>query len=379
MNVEFKNKIIIILSQQGWDDGIFVSKHHYAIELSKLGNLVYFIGGPSTKKKLKSGQIQISETIFPNLYQVEHKLFYPLFIKFKLPQLHDYLISIHIKNILKKINKVDVVWSFDLSNTIPLTAFPENIFKIFMPVDEPLDPVAIKAAASAKIIFSVTEEIIDKYRNLKIPGYCINHGVAEFFINNNPDNYLADNIKVGLSGNFLRPEVDRETLLHIIKSNPQIQFHLFGKINNPVDGSEDSLLFVESLKLLSNVTLHGSLLPKKLAEKLKTVDMFLICYDIQKDQSKGTNYHKILEYLAAGKITVSNNVSSYNNFPGLIEMLESRENNEKLPALFLKVTKNLAEYNSADAQLKRIQFAQNFTYKRQVKKIEQLIKNENLN
>ena len=38
---------------------------------------------------------------------------------------------------------------------------------------------------------------------------------------------------------------------------------------------------------------------------------FLICYDVKKDQSKGTNYHKVSEYLVYGRPIVSNYVSAY--------------------------------------------------------------------
>ena len=41
------------------------------------------------------------------------------------------------------------------------------------------------------------------------------------------------------------------------------------------------------------------------------MDAFLICYDVEKDQSKGTNYHKVMEYLAYGRPIVSNYVSRY--------------------------------------------------------------------
>ncbi|HEY9363929.1 MAG TPA: hypothetical protein VIQ00_11740 [Chitinophagaceae bacterium] len=372
--MKFKNKTIVILSQQGWSDGIYVSKHHYAIELAKRGNIVYFIGGPSQERFIKSGKIQIIKTSFDNLFVIEHELFYPLLIKFKMPWLHQILIALHIKNIIKKINrKIDVVWSFDLSNTIPLKAFKETTFKIFMPVDEPLDPVAFKAAETAQAIFSVTEEIIAKYKKYNVPQYCINHGVSEFFLNNHPSDSTNIPVKVGLSGNFLRPEIDHPVLLRILQSNPAIQFNFFGKIDYKIGSDEEVISFIKAINQLSNVTIHGSLSPHVLAERLRGVDAFLICYDINKDQSKGTNYHKLLEYLATGKVTITNNVTSYKDQPELVVMNESRDNNNCLPDIFQKVISNLKYYNTLELQQKRIRFAEKFRYDSQLEKIESLL------
>lgn len=378
--MKFQRKTIFILSQQGWDDGIFISKHHYAIELASRGNTVYFIGGPSDKGKLKLGRIKIEPTQFPNLYVVEHELFYPLVIKFKLPWLHKFLIRKHIKNIIKKTGKsLDIVWSFDLSNTIPLTSFDEKVFKIFMPVDEPQDPVAFKAAESAKIIFSVTNEILEKYKVNGIPKFCINHGVSRLFLNNTPSLCKNDKICIGLSGNFLRPELDKPVLIQIIEKHADIQFHFFGKIDTPEPIDSETTEFVNRLKALKNTVFHGSLVPAHLAEKLNRMDAFLICYDILKDQSKGTNYHKLLEYLATGKVTITNNVTSYKDYPELVVMNQSRTDNRQLPEVFEQVVTNLEYYNSPGLQEKRIEFASNFRYDMQVSKIENLMNQFKLN
>ena len=51
--------------------------------------------------------------------------------------------------------------------------------------------------------------------------------------------------------------------------------------------------------------------PEILAKEFLRMDAFLICYDVEKDQSKGTNYHKVMEYLAYGRPIVSNYISRY--------------------------------------------------------------------
>ncbi|HTC00688.1 MAG TPA: hypothetical protein VK705_08400 [Ferruginibacter sp.] len=375
---QLNNKTILIISQQDWG-GMFISKHHYAIELSKLGNKVYFINSPDQKNKLKLGQIVIEETKYEGLFTVSHRFFFPYFIRFKSAFFFDKLVTIHLNNIIKKIDQpIDMVWSFDIANAIPLKNFPASYKKIFMPVDEPTNQKAIRAAESADIILSVTNEIIEKYADYNVPKYFINHGVAEIFINKNINTQTNDPIRVGLSGNFLRPDIDREILLQIIRSNTGVIFECWGSIsyknsNLSPDEDVDTVNFIKELTGLPNVIAYGVLAPLILSERLKEVDLFLICYDIKRDQSNGTNYHKILEYLGTGKVIVSNNVTTYKAYPGLLEMGQSRDNNDELPALFNKVIKDINAYNVAKEQTKRIDFAKQFLYQNQLEKIESFL------
>lgn len=382
--MELKNKTIIIVAQEDWGD-MFISKHHYAAVLAGLGNTVYFMNGPDQKSKLRPGEVRITPSQIANLYLLEHRFFYPYIIKFKAPALHYRLVKMHIRNVLKKINhKVDIVWSFDLSNTIPLQAFPDDCLKIFMPVDEPLHSSAIASARGAQIIFSVTNEILEKYTAYDVPKHFINHGVADIFINDDVQTLSNTPLRIGLSGNMLRPDLDHATLLKIMETHQDVVFDIWGTVDglssNLVsykDVSPKALEFVERLLTLKNVVLHGPLKSSLLAQAIKKVDGFLICYDIKKDQSRGTNYHKILEYLATGKVVISNNVTTYKNFPDLIEMSESREHNDALPALFAKVINNLKVYNSVERQQRRLNFAKKFTYRQQVNTIEQLLNSDN--
>ncbi len=374
----FKNKNIIIVCQQDWGE-MFVSKHHYAVELAKLDNNVYFLNGPDQRKILKKGEVQINESKYKNLFIVTHNLSFPYILKFKARWLYNFFIKKHINKILKKIDQdIDLIWSFDLSDTIPLRYFSGSYKKIFMPVDEPQDKTAIAAAKSADIILSVTNEIIEKYATYNIPKFSINHGVAEIFINKNISENTNNPIRVGLSGNFLRPDIDRETLLKIIESNPNVMFECWGPIDNTksnlmITTDSGTLNFTGKLKSLSNVIAQGVVGSNILSEKIKQVDCFLICYDINKDQSKGTNYHKILEYLASGKVVVSNNVTAYKEDPDLVSMPLNRNNNYELPSLFLSVIKNIEKNNSIQKQAYRIDFAKNHLYSMQIKKIQTLL------
>lgn len=377
---ELRNKTILVISPQSWGT-MFVAKHHYAIELAKLGNEVYFLNPPDNNRwsfANKRKRIQVKEAVIESkLYLISHKLYFPYKLKFHAKKVFDLLMRRQVKDILQVVGKkVDIVWSFDLGNLYPFSNFL-NSYKIFHPVDEPQNPDALKAASHADIIFGVTKEILEKYKDFDIPKYFINHGVSEYFFNKVPGESNGS-IRVGLSGNLLRPDIDHEILLRIIRENPRVVFEIWGsydigKANLGGGAGESCRQFILSLQTLENVILHGSVSSEQLSAELNRMDAFLICYDVQKDQSKGTNYHKIMEYLSTGKVIISNNVTTYQGQSELIQMIKSRDNNNELPFMFKEIINELSQYNSAERQLNRVNYAVQNTYSKQLAKIENLI------
>ena len=167
------------------------------------------------------------------------------------------------------------------------------------------------------------------------------------------------------------------TLLQIIRENPTLFFEFWGSFKleqSNIGGGENSETkeFIDKLQLFENVILHGPVSSNVLALGIKKIDAFLICYDVQKDQSKGTNYHKVMEYLATGKVTISNNISTYQH-SGLIEMILERANNNELPALFKNIVLNIEKYNSHLLMQRRVQYAIENRYSSQIDRIEGFI------
>ena len=367
-----EGKTILILSPQNWGD-MLLSKHHYSINLAKKGNKVYFLNPPRQGSFFKSRQIDITKSEVDNLFVINHAVNFPYNIKFHAIGFFHFFMKFHIKSLLKAISShIDIVWSFDLGHLYPFNQFPENSLKIYHPVDEPQSIAAINSAIGAEIIFSVTNEILEKYKKFSVPSHLIPHGVNDIFFNeyDKPSKGL---IQVGISGNLLRPDLDRETLLEVINDNKEVEFNFFGAYQSSnIGGGDDkqSLAFIESLKEKDNVIFHGMLKQAHLAKSLHQMDAFLICYDVQKDQSKGTNYHKVMEFLSTGKVIVSNNISAYKNLPDLVQMVEERNTNMALPILFKKVVQDLSFYNDSIFVQKRIAFASANTYAEQIKKIE---------
>lgn len=378
-----KNKSILIVSPQSWGK-MFLSKHHYAVELAKYGNKVYFLNPPHFQNDLPAITLKADSGI-QNLTIIDHRLSFPYFLKFHWIGLFHFFMRFHIKKVLRTIGEpVDIVWSFDLGHLYPFSLFPEKCLKVFHPVDEPLTNTAIDSAKGAQVIFSVTNEILDKYKNYQAPRHFINHGLsAEFIKSYQPVWQKTLPLRIGLAGNWMRPDIDTACLLQVIKEHPDVRFEFWGsykQADSNIGGSDNLAIdnFIQHIQHSSNVVLHGPVSVEILAADLQQMDAFLICYDVQKDQSKGTNYHKVMEYLSTGKVIISNNITTYNKEKDLVAMIPERDNNTNLPDLFRSIIKDIDKYNSEPLRIKRHAFALDNTYVKQVERIEYLLRKEQL-
>lgn len=361
---------------------MLMSKQHYAIALANQGNIVYFISHPDLNRLLRRGEINIEQTSYRNISVVKSRLIHPYFLKFKCKWLYNFLTGIHINRILNKIGKEpDVVWLFDIGNSIPLKYFPKRARKIYMPVDGPYGTKEEEEGAiGADIIISVTNEIIAQFNKSSIPSFCINHGVADIFINL-PKKFVPNSkIRIGYSGSILRNDIDTEVFLKIIRLHPNAIFEIWGEydylksnIHNPDDVPDKTINFIKELETQTNVILHGAVSSVELANGLKRMDCFILIYDSRGFYNTMSNSHKMLEYLASGKAIVSSYISYYESYPNLITMVKDKNSNDEFPNLFSEVINNIAFYNSVSKQKEKIDFAKHFTYQRQVDKIEKIL------
>ncbi|HUR10508.1 MAG TPA: hypothetical protein VM012_04025 [Flavitalea sp.] len=373
-----REKTILILSPQSWGKMV-LSKQHYAIELANRGNRVYFLNPPEVNNaRVKA--VDMDPSGIKNLFIIRHKINFPYRIKFHAIRLFHFFMQFHIRKILRTIeHPIDIIWSFDLGNLYPFRFFTGVNIKIFHPVDEPLNQTAIDAEAGCTIIFSVTKEILEKYSFSQAPRFFINHGLSsEFLQKKSKSEQTGGALQAGFSGNLTRNDIDHQILLQIVKENSAIHFHFWGSYHitqSNISGTNDPVIaaFIKNLQENQNVSLHGPVGTSELAAAIQEMDLFLICYDVQKDQSKGTNYHKIMEYLSTGKVIISNNVTTYSKEPGLVQMVKERNNNHNLPGLFREIISNLASYNTPALQQQRRAFAEDNLYSKQLDRIESIL------
>ena len=371
-----KNKSILLISPQKWGD-MLLSKHHYALQLSKRGNRVFFMNTPSKNSSIFGKITPIDK--YDNLWIMDYRLFFPLRLKNISLMLFNFLMKIQIFMLVKK-NRLsfDFIWSFESSMFFNYDWFNGDKV-VFFPVDEPKTN-DLHLNKNFNYIFSVTKEILKKYNAKKTSKMLVNHSISSDFtkgknIKSQPKSKNT-NVKACYIGNLLRFDIDKQIFKKIIRDNPSVEFHLIGsykKNQSNIGFSEQNIDFIKFLESSENVFLYGVIKSNLIFKFISDMDLFLICYDIKKDQSKGTNYHKIMEYLSTGKVVVSNNVSAYSERENLIEMTKSRENNKELPELFSKIVNKIEHYNSIKKQCERIDYALQNTYEKNISRIEQFI------
>ncbi len=328
---------VLLISPQHWGT-MRVTKHHYAIELAKLGHEVYFLEPTEASWKWNRSGFKIVNSDAEGVQLVRQKINIPYNLKFHAKGLFDCFIKQHIQKLEKHLGPFDLVWSFDLTNAMPLKFFSHKSNKIFFAADWPQAEDAVKASEGADLLVSVAQEILDQFpANLHTKKLLIDHGVAECFIEAGKQPFVkTDNvIRVGMSGNFLRQDIDRPVLLEIIRTHSDMVFECFGayepqKSNLGGSADQGTIIFIEKLEQRPNVILHGMVSPETLAKELRRMDAFLICYNVAKDQSRGTNYHKVMEFLAYGRPIVSNFISRYANDVDNFVMPKSKNINLEL-------------------------------------------------
>lgn len=374
--MKFKNKNILIISPNKWGT-MHVSKHHYAIELSELNNTVFFLNPPDLSKKY----FEINQ-VANQLFIIDYK---PIFRgqRFIPNFLYQTLILLQITFLQKKMKvKFDFIWSFSSSIYTKLKWFKADYY-IYFPVDNIETNEELTIAKSADVVISISRNIIDKVIKYNKNYLLLNHGLSNLYADkidiNNNSFIKNDMLKVAFIGNLLIKSLDRQVFKEIILQNPEIIFVCYGAYyieDSNLSGYEHNSVksFINFLQNTKNVILKGSQHPRIIQKELSQYDVFLLLINPIEDYNKGSNSHKILEYLSTGKLIVSNYVSSYEN-RNLLAMVDDINSNDQIPRLFKKVINNLDYYNSPELQFKRKQFALNNTYKKQIERIESFISN----
>jgi|GEM_PF-200072 hypothetical protein len=403
------NRTIIILSTEPWGK-MLLSKMHFALELVKKGSKVYFVNPPRdlpgralavAGETMEGGKLTIihTRTVRGSLF-LRHKLFF----------LYRRLNARYIRAIRKIAGgKIAEVWSFNPNQFVDLRPFGADR-SVLMLYDFYRGAHIVEATKTADALISVSQVILDHYKDTAPPKLFIHHGLGHYFADR-ARRRLGDNefaragtgdpveavgtgdpgraavgtgdpgtgpIRVGYTGNLLRAGMNTEIAREIISKHAEIEFHFWGPHSmtdnnvNSVDESPRELLeFVEFLKGQGNVFLHGVVGQQELAARLFEMDAFLFMYSSRTEMNGASNAHKLLEYISTGKAIIATHVSSYAG-TDLLEMSEPGEE-RRLPELFDTVVRELAVYNSPERQIGRIRFALDNTYARQVERVQEFI------
>lgn len=369
--MELKDKNILIISSLAW--GVNSPERQlYARELVKKGNFVYFLNPPSKNASIT--------TLSENLYVVDYKT--KSGIAGMLGISGGELAQ--IKKILNLINKkLDIVWSFDNSRFGDLTKFGD-VLKIFSLEEWSAEPnLDNELANSADLILGLSQSLLDKVGEVKGRKQLIHHALGTAYVESlQKVEYIRANtqfatgrIRCGYVGNLQNKFIDTEIFETIIRNNPVVEFHLIGPFvkDSNLAYSENKTWedpFVEFLMSAPNVRMYGSLMNVRAAEILQTMDLFLVCYDVEKYRKEVANPQKIMEYLSSGKVVVANYTDTFASQKDLLLMADT---NAQLPTLFKKAVDALDEYNEPTKSKARIDFALSHTYEKQLVALEQIL------
>jgi glycosyltransferase involved in cell wall biosynthesis len=380
------SRTIVILSTEPWGR-MLVSKMHFALELVRRGNRVFFVNPP--RKLPGKGLAVLGEDIEKGKLTLihTHMVRGSLFLRHKLPFFYRILSRRYVRAIKKLAGpKIDEVWSFNANQYVDLGPFQADKSIVLM-YDLYQGAHIFKAIDRSDALISISQVILDHYKDTRPPKLYLQHGLGPQFADKARHRLQAEDfgatgerkIKVGYTGNLLRPSMNTAVAREIIGKHPDIEFHFWGpdsvqdnNVNDVNDSVPRELIdFVEFLRRQKNVFLHGVVAQQELAERLFEMDAFLFIYSLKLDLNGASNAHKLLEYISTGKVVIATHVSSYAG-SDLLVMGDSSEE-DSFPLIFDRAIKDLAFHNAKERQIRRIGFALDNTYARQVERVQQFI------
>lgn len=359
---------ILIISPESWGF-LFVSKHHYALELAKNGHHVYFLNPPSNT----IDDISIETTEHQNIWQVNSSAvakglrFYPKLLRRILEMRW-------LKQLEHKAERtIDCIWLFENSRFFDMK-FAGQRLKIYHQVDMSQNFNPTKAAKTADICFCTSDFIKDVLLPFNSKTYKIHHGfhnLPRSKLNTQQHQLFEKNhINAAYIGNLDISFLDTSAISQLAKKHSNISFHLVGKANTNNE-------LVNELKAQSNVFFWGKVASSLIPSILEQCDIQLLCYKSNNDEAvkQLSSPHKLMEYLASGKVTIASYTDEYKDKRHLLAMAEK---NQTIEPIFENVVNHLAQFNSPENQQQRIEFAGNHSYAKQLGEIKKLLTNNNL-
>ena len=283
---------------------MWFSKHHYANELAKLGNQVYYLDpvGKWQFNNLWDRKIQ-AKVVLKNVTVLNYKNPLPVRLFPRLATfLNDFIVSQSIKQFLK--NEAFVLWQFDF---LRLVIFPNREVKRIYHVADPYmhawsDPVIAK---KADLILCTSPKYLLHYQTLSAREKVIQvpHGISESELL--PDPTLVESIRekygeFALLVGSINDDLDLD-LLETIASKTRLL--ILGKLSLSDPGNSRKWKAITSL---ATVQYLGVVHAEKLKNFISASKVCLLTYrfDLAKTIGSGSPL-KVLNYLAQGKPVIT--------------------------------------------------------------------------
>jgi len=352
---------ILIISPERWD-GQFVSKHHYAVELARRGNDVLYYGPPNDARSMRLEKFEIDGVRLRVVHagRVARGLrYFPASIR--------RLIEAHWLRQLEGLlgREIDVIWLFENSRFFDMR-FAGNRLKIYQQVDLNQDFNPLTAAATADLTIAVSAPIVRRLRSASRNLLRLNHGWSSLGgMSTNLEHADKDSRFIGhrvhamLTGNLDIAYLDVSLLAQLVTENSEVCFHFVGKY------TPNRRLHL-ALGSADNVVFWGRQSPEYLPFLLAQADVLLVAYLADEHLEQLANPHKIMEYLASGRVVLATRTLEYEERSGLIEIAC---NHQEFLSRFQEIVSDLDFWNSAEKIRIRQEFARENAYSRQIDRI----------
>ncbi len=355
------NPAVLLISPEPWL-GNYVSKHHYAIALSRLGYTVYFLNPPIGDAAQRYALDYLDGVNVVSGPPVARGLrFYPRFLR-----------NWRERRWLSKFEAfigcpISVVWLFENSRFYDMR-FAGWRLKIYHQVDINQDFHTVVAASTADICFCTTDYIKERLIVRNQYTYKIHHSVSvptksDVLTSSQTAYFNRNGINVAYVGNLDISYLDVPLFSQVIDEHPHIRFHLVGPF------TEGGALR-QACKNARNVIWWGQVESSRISAILNRCDLLLVIYLAEQYRAQLASPHKLMEYLASGKTVVSTYTDEYKDKHQLLVMVEDSKD---LNDAFEKVVNDLTFYNSPELQAIRMEFANNHSYEKQLNRIFDLL------
>ena len=346
-----------------------MSKHHYALTLAKNGHRVFFLNPPES---LLSDWLLSTATNTLNLILVRGPKV-ALGLRFYPTALQRWYETRWLYRFEHQVGcRIDTIWLFENSRFYDLR-FAGSRLKIYHQVDLNQDFHPTTAARTADICLCTTDIIRDRLLPHNQSVFKIHHGLAQHqstpsLTDEQNAQFAGGSAQAAYIGNLDMAYLDAELLADTARSFPNVRFHFVGGYS--VMGRLRQLTGE-----LPNVVWWGKIDSALIPAILERVDMLLVTYKAAL-YGEQASPHKIMEYLASGKVIVATYTDEYKDKRHLLEMVD--DNAAYLNA-FDCVISHLEEYNSPARQAERKAFAFEHTYQKQLETIFGLLNEHGLN
>ncbi len=355
-------KRILIVSPEAWGP-VRVSKHHYASTLMENGAHLFFLGPDSPTEH--GIRIMAEETAQPALLFRTPPL---RGMRFLPRAVRAWLEARQMKHLATAAGgPFDLLWNFDLHRFRSLTNRSHARERIVHVMDLREPAELFEPAGFADLVIVVSPSMAKGIENWEDRVLHLGHGWMQRERGTIELPSYSPGIKIAYLGNLAMRAIAWDSIIGIAKSFPDVQLHLIGPLHGAFGDTTSIAPSIEKqLRALPNIKLIGPVPYDQVPDRLEAMDILLIAYDLERVGLKATSSHKLLEYLASGKVVLSSYLEDHDDLAGLVVM--ARPGESVMPYV-KELLCHLPAHNAPELEAKRKAYAEAHSYMQKVAQV----------